>query len=33
VRSGQEPIVVNLEIAAVEPPTEVKWVDETHPAG
>jgi uncharacterized RmlC-like cupin family protein len=33
VRSGQEPIVVNLEIATVEPPEEVRWVDHVHPAG
>jgi uncharacterized RmlC-like cupin family protein len=32
VRSGQEPIVVNLEIATVEPPEEVRWVDPIHPA-
>ncbi len=32
VRSGQEPIVVNLpEIAPVEPPEEVQWVDPGHP--
>jgi uncharacterized RmlC-like cupin family protein len=33
VRSGQEPIVVNLDIPTVEPPEEVKWVDPTHPEG
>lgn len=27
VRSGQEPVVVNLDIASVEPPEEVRWVD------
>ncbi|HJQ22899.1 MAG TPA: cupin domain-containing protein [Blastocatellia bacterium] len=32
VRSGQEPIVVNLDIAAVEAPEEVRWVDDLHPA-
>ncbi|MEK6410157.1 MAG: cupin domain-containing protein [Acidobacteriota bacterium] len=31
VRSGQEPIVVNLDIASIEPPEEVRWVDDTHP--
>ena len=30
VRSGQEPVVVNLDIAAAEEPEEVKWVDEIH---
>jgi uncharacterized RmlC-like cupin family protein len=30
VRSGQEPIVVNLEIAPAEPPEEVYWVDDLH---
>jgi len=33
VRSGQEPIIVNLEIASVEPPEEVRWVDHVHPGG
>ena len=33
VRSGQEPVVVNLDIAAVEPnPEAVHWVDNIHPA-
>ena len=32
VRSGQEPIVVNLDIAAVEAPEEVRWIDDLHPA-
>jgi uncharacterized RmlC-like cupin family protein len=32
VRSGQEPIVVNLDIPPVEQPEEIKWVDEIHPA-
>lgn len=31
VRSGQEPIVVNLDIPTVEPPEEVRWVDDVHP--
>lgn len=31
VRSGQEPIVVNLDIAPAEPPEEVYWVDNIHP--
>ena len=30
VRSGQEPIVVNLDIPATEPPEEVRWVDDVH---
>jgi uncharacterized RmlC-like cupin family protein len=30
-RSGQEPIVVNLDIEPVEPPEEVYWVDSIHP--
>ena len=33
VRSGQEPVVVNLNIPSVEPnPEEVHWVDNIHPA-
>jgi uncharacterized RmlC-like cupin family protein len=32
VRSGQEPVVVNLDIAPAEPPEEVPWVDNIHPA-
>jgi len=32
VRSGQEPIVVNLDIPTIEPPEEVRWVDPGHPA-
>jgi uncharacterized RmlC-like cupin family protein len=32
VRSGQEPIVVNLELAAVAEPERVEWVDDIHPA-
>jgi uncharacterized RmlC-like cupin family protein len=31
VRSDQEPVVVNLDIAAVEDPEEVEWVDPAHP--
>src|SRR2546423_1342955 len=30
IRSGQEPVVVNLDIAPVEPPAEVKWIDPIH---
>ena len=30
VRSGQEPVVVNLDIAAAELPEEVRWVDPIH---
>lgn len=33
VRSGQEPIVVNLDIATVEPPEEVRWIEPGHPEG
>jgi uncharacterized RmlC-like cupin family protein len=32
VRSGQEPIIVNLEIEPVEPPEAVRWIDHAHPA-
>jgi uncharacterized RmlC-like cupin family protein len=31
LRSGQEPVVVNLDIPAVEAPEEVFWVDDIHP--
>jgi uncharacterized RmlC-like cupin family protein len=31
VRSGQEPIVVNLDIPTIEPPEEVCWIDPAHP--
>jgi uncharacterized RmlC-like cupin family protein len=31
VRSGQEPVVVNLDIPVVEQPEEVFWVDSIHP--
>ena len=30
VRSGQEPVVVNLDITPAEPPEEVRWVDSIH---
>ena len=31
VRSGQEPVVVNLDLADVEPnPEQVEWVDDIH---
>ncbi len=32
VRSGQDPVVVNLDIEPVEPPENVFWVDNIHPA-
>jgi uncharacterized RmlC-like cupin family protein len=32
VRSGQEPVVVNLDIPVVEQPEQVHWVDNIHPA-
>jgi uncharacterized RmlC-like cupin family protein len=31
VRSGQEPVVVNLDIIVAEKPEEVRWIDPTHP--
>jgi uncharacterized RmlC-like cupin family protein len=31
VRSDQEPIVVNLDIVAVETPEDIFWVDPAHP--
>lgn len=32
-RSGQQPVVVNLDLPNVEPnPEEVHWVDNIHPA-
>lgn len=31
VRSDQEPVVVNLDIAAAEKPEEVYWIDPAHP--
>ncbi|HST23095.1 MAG TPA: cupin domain-containing protein [Blastocatellia bacterium] len=30
VRSGQEPVVVNLDLPTIEPPEEVRWVDDIH---
>ncbi|MEP9368535.1 cupin domain-containing protein [Xanthobacter sp. VNH20] len=30
VRSGQEPVVVNLDIEPVEKPATVKWIDSIH---
>lgn len=32
VRSGQDPIVVNLDITPAEPPEAVAWVDPLHPS-
>jgi uncharacterized RmlC-like cupin family protein len=32
LRSGQEPVVVNLDIAAVDKPEDVFWVDDLHAA-
>ena len=32
VRNDQQPIVVNLDIDAVEAPEEVVWIDPHHPA-
>lgn len=32
VRSDQEPVVVNLDILAIEKPEEVYWIDPIHPA-
>ena len=31
LRSGQEPVVVNLDIPMVERPEVVRWVDDLHP--
>ncbi len=31
LRSGQDPVVVNLDIPAVEEPEQVFWVDNIHP--
>ena len=31
VRSGQEPVVVNLDLTPAEAPEEVFWVDDLHP--
>ena len=33
VRSGQEPIVVNLDVESIEPPEEIVWSDPSHSAG
>jgi uncharacterized RmlC-like cupin family protein len=30
VRSGQEPVVVNLDIQPAENPGEVRWIDNIH---
>jgi uncharacterized RmlC-like cupin family protein len=30
VRSGQEPVVVNLDMPLDEPPEEVRWIDPIH---
>ncbi len=30
IRSGQEPIVVNLDLESPEPPTEYRWIDPVH---
>ncbi len=32
VRNGQEPVVVPLDVAGVDDPVEVRWVDALHPA-
>jgi uncharacterized RmlC-like cupin family protein len=32
VRSGQDPIVVNLDIPSPEPPGRTRWIDPEHPA-
>jgi len=32
VRSGQDPVVVNLDITPVEAPEDAHWVDDVHPA-
>jgi len=29
-RSGQDPVVVNLDITPIEPPEEVRWIDPIH---
>jgi uncharacterized RmlC-like cupin family protein len=31
IRSGQEPVVVNLDIEPIENPEEVLWTDDLHP--
>jgi uncharacterized RmlC-like cupin family protein len=30
VRSGQDPIVVNLDIPSPETPSDTRWIDPTH---
>jgi uncharacterized RmlC-like cupin family protein len=30
IRSDNEAVVVNLDIAPIEPPEEVKWIDPIH---
>jgi uncharacterized RmlC-like cupin family protein len=30
VRSGQDPVVVNLDIPTAEPPEAVRWIDSVH---
>ena len=32
VRSGQEPVVVNLDIPVAEQPEQVRWIDDIHRA-
>ena len=32
LRSGQDPVVVNLDITPAEDPKEIHWVDDVHPA-
>jgi uncharacterized RmlC-like cupin family protein len=32
VRSGQDPVVVNLDLTPAEPPETVQWVDDIHRA-
>ena len=32
IRSDQQPVVVNLDLAPAESPEEVAWVDPGHPA-
>jgi uncharacterized RmlC-like cupin family protein len=32
IRSGQEPVVVNLDIQGAELPVEVRWTDAFHPS-
>ena len=33
IRSDNETVVVNLDIAPIEPPEQVRWVDPVHPNG